>query len=180
MLRTVSVHDSPIEALIVRGRLECEGITAFVAFEHHIWANWLILIALGGVRIQVPSASTPAAADVLAAIRAGEFETALNESGLTDVSSPCPRCGSGSLSRADWPRRLSFLGLLLGVPLPYTGLLMRCEGCGYRWIACKQRGCPLHVLAIWISVFTAFLAVANTSLCRLRGVETAGALCGFG
>lgn len=179
MLRTVSVHGSLIEAQIIRGRLECEGITAFVAFEHHIWANWLILIALGGARIQVPSGSTTTAAEVLTAIRAGEFEAALHEAGHTEEWSPCPRCGSASLSHLAWPKRIAFLGLVLGLTLPYTRLLTRCDSCAHRWIAQDQRGCALHVLAIWLFLATAFLVLANTLLCRLGGLERYSGYCGI-
>ncbi len=53
MLKTAATFTNPIEAHIVRGRLECEDIAAFVAHEHHIWAKWSLSHALGGVKVQV-------------------------------------------------------------------------------------------------------------------------------
>lgn len=44
---------SPIEAHILAGRLEAEGISAFVAHEHHVWANWFMSNALHRVKVQV-------------------------------------------------------------------------------------------------------------------------------
>ncbi len=54
-LLTVESFSDPLEAHIAKGRLEAEGIQAFVANEHHIWANWMMSHALGGVRVQVAS-----------------------------------------------------------------------------------------------------------------------------
>ena len=53
MLITVATFTDPLEAHIVRGRLEAEHIECFVMHEHHIWANWFLSTALGGVKLQV-------------------------------------------------------------------------------------------------------------------------------
>ena len=50
---TIASFTSPLEAHMARGRLEAEGIPAFIAHENHIWAEWFLSNALGGVKVQV-------------------------------------------------------------------------------------------------------------------------------
>ena len=94
MLTTVSVHTNPIEAHIIRGRLEAESIPAHVAFQNHIWMDWTVSFALGQVRIQVPPAYVEQSVAVLADIRAGKYsayEAVENEGPFTLA---CPQCDS--------------------------------------------------------------------------------------
>lgn len=39
--KTVDSYTSPIDAYLAKGRLEAEGIPAFVAHDNHVWANWM-------------------------------------------------------------------------------------------------------------------------------------------
>lgn len=48
-LVTIERCTDPIQAHTLLGRLEAEGIRAFVAHEHHVWANWFMSDALQGV-----------------------------------------------------------------------------------------------------------------------------------
>ena len=72
-LVTVESYTSPWDAHVACGLLESEGIPASVAGEHHVWANWPISQALGGVRIQVPQEHVAKAKEVLAQQLAFEF-----------------------------------------------------------------------------------------------------------
>lgn len=65
MNRTISIYTTAIEAHIVKSRLEFEGIPAFVVFEHHVWADWSLSLALGGVRVQVPFSFVKEATQVI-------------------------------------------------------------------------------------------------------------------
>jgi hypothetical protein len=56
MYTLASRHMTPVEDYIIKGRLEAEGLFAVVLFEHHIWAQWPISHALGGIRHHVPYA----------------------------------------------------------------------------------------------------------------------------
>ena len=68
MLVTVARTEMAPEAHILRGRLEAEGIPAFVQHEHHVTLDWFISNALGGVRLQMPVEHAQAAIDVLKAV----------------------------------------------------------------------------------------------------------------
>lgn len=74
MLITVATFTSPWEAHIAKGRLEAEGITVYIADEHHIWVNWFYSQALGGVKLQVSDLDVPDAARVLSELSAGAFD----------------------------------------------------------------------------------------------------------
>lgn len=93
---TVEIHTSPWEAHVSRGLVESEGIPAFLTNEHHIWVNWPMSLALGGVRLKVPEEQAAQALAVLARRNSGEFEAALLEQ-IPFESSACCECGSTTL-----------------------------------------------------------------------------------
>jgi hypothetical protein len=70
---TVAHFFVPTEALILRGRLEAEGIPAVVTDANLVQANNLISVAVGGVRVQVPVEFAPEAEGIVDAIQRGEF-----------------------------------------------------------------------------------------------------------
>lgn len=64
---------SPVDAFIVRNCLRASGIPAVVADDQLVQANSLWTMALGGVRVLVPSAHLAEASLLLAALERGEF-----------------------------------------------------------------------------------------------------------
>ncbi|MGO9443177.1 MAG: putative signal transducing protein [Thiobacillaceae bacterium] len=131
-LVTVESYTSPWDAHVACGLLESEGIPASIAGEHHVWANWPISQALGGVRIQVPPEHVAKAHDVLAAMRRGDFEAAL-ESELQLKPAICPKCGSSKLQIVR-SRNSIFLSIvtlfLIAAPFPRKIAGLRCTKCG--------------------------------------------------
>ena len=129
-LVTVGSFIDALQAHLARGRLEAEGLHPVIAHEHHVWADWLISTALGGVKVQVPRAEAEAAREVLEQLAQGAY--ALDE---TTVDEPhCPRCGSRQVSRPRGRWKLAFVGLMFfKLPLPFRTDTLRCEDCGYRW-----------------------------------------------
>lgn len=125
---------NPLDAHVARGLLESEGIPAMLHSEHHVWANWPLSQALGGVRLQVPEEHARAARDLLARQRGGEFERALEEQqGVTETR--CGRCGSADLRYVRNP----WLVLLLVATLGLSGIIFppgikgrKCNACGMR------------------------------------------------
>jgi len=93
---TVEIHTSPWEAHVSRGLVESEGIPAFLASEHHVWASWPMSLALGGVRLKVPAEQLAQALAVLARRNSGEFEAALLEQ-MPFKNLACQECGSTTL-----------------------------------------------------------------------------------
>lgn len=75
-LLTIARCFSAIEAHILQGRLEAEGIPAVLADENLIQVNDLLNVAVGGVRIRVPSARAAEATAIVEAIRRGDFALA--------------------------------------------------------------------------------------------------------
>ena len=67
-LITITSYSEPIEAYIVKGRLEAEGIPAFIANEHHISLAWYLSHALGGVKIQVHMKDKNKAEEILSSL----------------------------------------------------------------------------------------------------------------
>ena len=149
MLITAATYTNPIEAHIVRGRLECEGIVAFVSHEHHIWAKWSLSQALGGVKVQVASSNMERASSVISDINSGKFIESVMESGLEEDHINCHRCQSNQVSSLSWPWKLSLVSLFfLLIPLPYTTKLVKCDACKFTWINNQDRPYPLISLSI--------------------------------
>ncbi len=146
MYTLVSLHTTPVEAHIIRGRLLAEGIPAFVLYEHHIWANWSVSNALGSVRLFVPSDRIADAHAVLRSIISGTYEQALIEDqGVSRKA--CPNCGSTRTGVHAWLWKLTLAVLFtLSIPFPYTSHLYSCDDCKTSWVAHDQRAYPLLVI----------------------------------
>ena len=122
-LVTLDRFYDPIEARIVAGRLEASGIPVHLAGIHHISANWMLALALGGVQLQVPSARADEAREILA-----------EDVALESDEDHCPNCGSADTVRESNRWRLSMLLVhAFSVPLPWGEEQRRCQSCGFRW-----------------------------------------------
>lgn len=172
MLTTVSVHTDPIEAHIVRGRLEAEGIPAHVAFQHHVWMNWSMSFALGQVRIQVPPSYLGRSLAVLHDIRAGEYNAVVESGQDGPLTLACPACGSFETTVRNWSVKLALLLLFALVqPVPYTSHAWRCSACGHKWLARDARPYPLLAYVACGSLVLAVLMAIYASLdymCSVR------------
>jgi len=125
-LITIDRCTSPIEAHILAGRLQAEGIRVFVANEHHVGANWFMSNALQGVQVQVVAAQAEQALGVLARLRAGEF--AEFDGAEAEM---CPHCGAEASLGTPWSQRIALLALwFFTVPLPFSKWRRRCSVCG--------------------------------------------------
>lgn len=135
-LETIAVFTHPWEAHIARGRLEAEGIDAYVIHENHIWAAWVLSNALGGVKLQVATEDVPRAREVLAAHLHGDYEQELQAQEETDTTDVCPDCGARDFdSRFSW-QLLLLIVVTLGlfwVIFPARRDLRVCRVCGRRW-----------------------------------------------
>lgn len=63
-----------IDAHIAKGRLQAEGIPAFLDNEHFVTADWFVNIVVGGVKVLVPPSYAGQAAAVIKGIADGDFE----------------------------------------------------------------------------------------------------------
>ena len=106
MYRTVASYLDPIEAHIVCGRLQAEGIEAFVADDQTNRANWEWRQAIGGTRVRVAEDQYAQARALIAELDDGAFA-------LDSEPGPPPYRESAS------SRLALLLGLGFGLPLPW-------------------------------------------------------------
>ena len=131
---TIATFSQPIEAHIVRTRLEDEGIECFIKDEHLVSVNWLLSNAVGGVRLKVRKEDAERAALIIIGEGddGGEGEAAA--AGEAEESIRCVECGSEDVSFEKFSRRVAiFSWLLMGFPIPYFKGGWGCNSCGHRW-----------------------------------------------
>lgn len=123
----VDRYVNAIDAHIVRGRLEAEGVPAMVGNEHLVTQNWLWSQALGGVVIRVPEGQLAQARQIIAALDKGECAQPDDE-----VADVCGKCAQPLvLTGSGLTREFSlFSSILLGLPLPFLRQRYRCPKCG--------------------------------------------------
>lgn len=136
----VSVHTIAIDAFIIKGRLEAEGIPAFIQDSHYITADWTLSNAVGGVKINVPDECKATALAILQATENDDYQISKLEADLTpeqaEIYLPeeplhCPTCNADKISRLEWPRRLALVFLfLLSTPIVFTQQYYVCDSCG--------------------------------------------------
>jgi hypothetical protein len=181
MLITIATFTNPLEAHIVSGRLQAEGIESFVAHEHHIWANWFLSTALGGVKLQVRPEDVHQAGEILRQEQSGDYETLLEESDKMDAAPrpTCPVCRSEDITSIRRSGRISlFIVWLSSLPLPYSSVTMACRRCGHTWANREEQAYPVltrfFVIALLALLF--FLLIRGMYyLCRIGGFNP---LCG--
>ena len=127
-LQTIASYTDAIQAYIVKGKLESEGIHASIAQEHHIWANWMISNAIGGVKIQVPTSEVKVSKQILNELDAGNFEI------KEEQKLKCPKCRSIDISTNKLSWRVALLSFFaVQIPLPYNRNARKCNSCKFKW-----------------------------------------------
>lgn len=117
------------EAVIVKGRLEAEGIEVFMADNFTIDADPLVSNAIGGVKLFVKAEDIKKAKAILSEIS----RYSVDDSGKNIV---CPKCGTAKVDVGstikDVKSFFAFIfgfGLLGTIPF-YTKYTYRCDNCG--------------------------------------------------
>ncbi len=70
-LETLFSSNTPIDCHILKGRLESEGINCFVFDENIVWVHPFKAVAIGGVKLKVPSGQLDLAKRILEQIEKG-------------------------------------------------------------------------------------------------------------
>jgi hypothetical protein len=135
MLTTIKTFRDPWEAHMFRGRLEAERIPAFLASDQHIWMQWQLSVALGGVRVQVPEFFADPAGEVLARCASGACQAELAEMFGDIEERRCPVCGARDIKRRPAAGEFVFTlaVMLLGLPVKFGTSRCTCRVCGHRW-----------------------------------------------
>lgn len=113
MFTTVAHYHDPIEAHIARGLLASQGIDAHLGDEHLVMANWEWRLAVGGVKLRVPSEQVQHARNILRAAEAGEYVLDEEEDTADSRTLQPP-------DRESWSSRVAWVALMLfSIPLPW-------------------------------------------------------------
>ncbi|MEZ5464143.1 MAG: DUF2007 domain-containing protein [Lysobacteraceae bacterium] len=169
MLVTVARTEMAPEAHILRGRLEAEGIPAFIQHEHHVTMDWLVSNALGGVRLQVPVECAQEAAAILRAVRDGELhlisdaessdvraipaddDTETEVMQVRDSNPACPDCGKPGEARWTSGRGLVLALLFIqALPWPWRRAHWQCCHCTRTWSTREEYPFPLVAVFVWM------------------------------
>ena len=134
-IATVASYTSPWDAHIACGRLHAEGIRAWVAYEQHVWADWPLSTALGGVRIMTAAANASEAQAILAAHDRGEYESCLAEEDLRAAALHCPQCDSTDIETLAFGSGIPLLAVLafFGAIFPVRRDRHHCRNCSNDW-----------------------------------------------
>ena len=133
---TVDVFTSPWDAHIAKGLLESEGIPVFIAHENHIWANWVLSQALGGVKVQVAPENVVDAKEILNSLYKGKYEEELKQEFPDIKENVCQKCGSQQFKSRFPVGVIVFVILTLGlfsIIFPPRRENHTCLKCGQKW-----------------------------------------------
>lgn len=119
------------EAEIIKARLLSEGIDAFLKDNNHIDADPLISVAIGGVKLMVPSHQLEKSKEILDAI---------HEFSVTDAGDlmTCPKCEATTIVHATTVTDVKSLFFFVfgfifsGLPF-YAKHTYRCESCEHKF-----------------------------------------------
>lgn len=142
-LVTIARFSFAYQAHMLAGKLEAEGIRAYIPDVNHVIVDPFIANALGGIRVQVLESDKEDALKVLQALENGvtpatELHPAINIHGRTYdlVKGICPECSTASVYLARG-NDLSSLGVAaavisfqIPVKLDHNYL---CSNCHYQW-----------------------------------------------
>jgi ribosomal protein L32 len=94
---TLTTFDSTIEAHIVKGLLESEGVRAYLVGEQFSSAQMFFNAGLTHIHLQVSRQQLAQALQVLVRYKNGEFEQPLKDE-FNLVAEKCPHCGSTEIT----------------------------------------------------------------------------------
>lgn len=103
---TIAVFQYSSEALIIKGKLEAEGIKVFLVDEYTVDTDPLVSNAIGGVKLQVYTEQTETAKNIIRVI----------DSNLLKEPVLCPNCSSSNFNL-----RVTFKNFILKL-IPINGL----------------------------------------------------------
>lgn len=135
-------------ALLLKSKLETEGIPSVVSDDNFVTLNPLMSNAVGGVKVKVYQGDVKKALSVLKSFKESDrdIQAQIDDQwakGYTLADKYCPSCESAAVYRKKYPKHLFILGMILAPILGplYIFLLLykrefKCIDCGHTW---KQR-----------------------------------------
>ena len=121
------VYNNYIDANIIMGRLQQEGINCWLKDENTVTLNPALTNAVGGIKLMVTDSQAERAFELLKQFRT-EQEAILK----------CPRCGSSNVEFVTTPRKASnWIGAIIGfisMSLALSGdKVYHCFDCGFEF-----------------------------------------------
>ena len=135
-LVTLKTYRDPWEAYCLRGRLEAEGVPAFILNDQHICTNWTASTALGGVRVQVPAHLAGEAQAVWEGVVDNTYQAQLARLFGDIDERRCPACGATDIGRRASGGEIVFaifVMLFTGIPIKAERARCTCRVCGTAW-----------------------------------------------
>jgi len=126
---TILTFTHPIDAAVIRSKLESEDVECFLKNEYSISTNPFYSNALGGVELQVRTSDLEKAKEIIEASHSGYLVEKETEG--ADGRMICPVCGADQADRVHYKAFLFFLFLFYLVPLFLFGRKRNCYKCGY-------------------------------------------------
>jgi hypothetical protein len=119
-------------AYLAKGLLDSAGIEAFLFDENIVRMDWLISNFVGGVKLRVREED---AAEALQLLDAGKPDHGDAEVSAEPLPPPerCPNCRSTDVAHQPLMKRLAYLSVLLGFPMPVKHVGWKCGFCGHVW-----------------------------------------------
>ena len=123
----IQVFNNYIDANIMMGRLQEEGINCWLKDEITVTVDPILTNAIGGIKLMVPDSQAERAFALLKEYRS-EIEAAIK----------CPRCGSGNVEYVTTPRKASnWVGAIFGFLFTSYALsadkVYHCFECGFEF-----------------------------------------------
>ena len=123
----IQAYNNYIEANIVMGRLEEEGIHCWLKDENTVTIDPILTNAVGGIKLMVPDSQAERAFELLNQFRK-DIKATLK----------CPRCGSDNIEFVTTPRKASnWIGVLIGFLFTNYALspdhVYHCFNCGFEF-----------------------------------------------
>ncbi len=121
------VYSNYIDANIIMGRLEEEGINCWLKDENTVTIDPILTNAVGGIKLMVPESQAERAFELLRQFRS-EKQSLLR----------CPRCGSANVEFVTTPRKASnWIGAIIGFLSMSFALsgdkVYHCFDCGFEF-----------------------------------------------
>lgn len=120
-LEILATFENAIDAEIVRGRLESDGIACHVLDGGIVGMNWTLSNAVGGVKLVVRAEDLENARALI-----NDNESISNED---EGWGACPSCGSRKLGLFFERRITNLTWILVGIPLLFPSKKFRCLAC---------------------------------------------------
>lgn len=129
-LITYKTFDTPIQANLIKSKLEAYGIEAYVFDENLITLNQFYNLAAGGIKLKIKDCDIERVHEIL------KEEDHLVENEVSEIT--CPNCGSGNVAFGPATKRkfsighilLTFLVLAYPFPIRYR---YHCFNCGHEF-----------------------------------------------